>query len=158
MPTWSHVFYECILQNVYMLTYIQTKVYMRSQTSHVHFKMSSSWQNNSRRCHEIVDKLHSKWRSWYLNVDKSKKNKTFWHVSLELTQQWVYHMRFYTILYLLISETETSCNEIHSIRTVHDIIRFIHMKNKSIYPCEIRAIFSPLIFHGSPIWARVIPL
>ena len=57
--------------------------------------MSSSRQNNSTRCHEQIDKLQSKWTSWLLNVDKPKKNQTFWHVSSELTCQWVYHMRFY---------------------------------------------------------------
>jgi len=31
-----------------MLTYIQTKVNMTSQTSHVHFKMSSSWQRTQQ--------------------------------------------------------------------------------------------------------------
>ena len=32
-------------------------------------------------------------------------------------------MRFHTFLHLLISATETSCNEMHSLRTVHDIVK-----------------------------------
>ena len=61
-------------KNAYMLTYLQEKLYMSSQTSHVHFAMSSSRQNNSTICHEKVDKLQSKRTSWLLNVDKSEKN------------------------------------------------------------------------------------
>ena len=45
-----------------------------AKTSHEHFAMSSNRQNNSARCYEKVDKLQSKWTSWLLNVDKSKKN------------------------------------------------------------------------------------
>jgi len=39
---------------------------MTYQASHAHFAMSSSWQNNSTRCHEKVDKMHSKCTRWLL--------------------------------------------------------------------------------------------
>jgi hypothetical protein len=54
-----------------MLTYIKTKVYMTSQTSHVRCRQvdKTTQQYVSREVAKQANKS-----SWFLNVDKSKKN------------------------------------------------------------------------------------
>jgi hypothetical protein len=54
-----------------MLTYIKTKVYMTSQTSYVRCRQvdKTTQQYVSREVAKQANKS-----SWFLNVDKSKKN------------------------------------------------------------------------------------
>ena len=90
---------------------------MTSQTFYVHLKCR---QVDKTTQEDVMKKSISCIASeevviWMLA--SRKRTKLSDDVSLELTQQWVYHMRFHKLLYLLISETETICKQWNSFTT-----------------------------------------